>query len=104
MKRGQEYIYDNDNMKGGLLNTLTPARATATLLSVADQHDARAVIRSIRHSAGSAAEQTGLVSGLIDRPWSLTHELSARRPFTYPSGQEIASADRKSTRLNSSHG
>jgi hypothetical protein len=72
-----------------LLNTLTPAQATATLSSVAGHHDSADVMTTIRQAADVAAQQLDSSLGLIGGPSSFTRELTARHPFTYPGDQGI---------------
>lgn len=67
----------------GLLNTLTPSGAIATLLSVADRDSSTEVIDAIRKAADKAAQESNCSHELAGTTPSV-QELASRHPFTYP--------------------
>lgn len=79
----------------GLLNTLTPAQATSTLRTVADQQDSLEIIELIRQATNTATHDVDPETSSRFGPRSLPQELASRHPFIYPNeGRDFDAADK----------
>ncbi|KAH8177046.1 fungal zn(2)-Cys(6) binuclear cluster domain-containing protein [Sarocladium implicatum] len=101
-RKGQTCVYENANIKGakngdllleatGLLSSLTPSQAIATLLSLSEEVDATVVINSIRIAADHASRHSDGLADITDMRFFPANQLSIRHPFTYPENDNAGS-------------